>query len=565
VQKVAMSDAEEADRVWKEAVAKARAMCLLLGLQVPAEFLRLALQLELAAHGTLDKAFALEGNQGSFLYRVRVQDALHSASLKISDEEALLEYTRGVELITPGSILGAFDRLQHVALLCGRSACLLALYRAGEAVADARAALALDETSEAAWLRLGQALELSRRGEALEAYRRIRSNAVAAQRIPVLEAPPIEVTAEGLSGVPEGSLHLYADDPFWEPLMFLERARLPSEPLMAGEARLSTFDNAMRDFMRALGEAEQRRIERMLMGEGDEDSEVEWRHVFEQEGDPQNRLWFDVVGTFVSLYNVVDDGCSRKVSFNSTRIPVILVAVWTGKGEPPNDKTTVKFRFPWKDLERVRAMLLRHATLLSDSTRQSNPVPPGFVLSVLSHVAVPELDYSIHEGCCIAGCVVECAPYRCSRCLLARYCGKEHMATNWKEHKKLCVPHAQRQPTLTFDCSRCYLDRKKKANFHGFDRVTLPRKTFPGVVVVKIRMIGRTLEICDPHAVLIVCDADDPDRNREAFEELNRLMRERTTVVVADQEEEAYGYFDADMTQKGRLVLFMDRNWKCTW
>jgi hypothetical protein len=32
----------------------------------------------------------------------------------------------------------------------------------------------------------------------------------------------------------------------------------------------------------------------------------------------------------------------------------------------------------------------------------------------------------------------ECVYFRCTRCLTALYCGKEHQALNWKQHKTLC-------------------------------------------------------------------------------------------------------------------------------
>jgi tetratricopeptide (TPR) repeat protein len=77
------------------------------------------------------------------------------------------------------------------------------------ALPEALAAVKEDPTFEKGWMRLGAAHEgVGDREEALKAYRTISSNAVAAERIAVLEAPPIVVTTEGLSGIAEGSLDL---------------------------------------------------------------------------------------------------------------------------------------------------------------------------------------------------------------------------------------------------------------------------------------------------------------------------------------------------------------------
>jgi hypothetical protein len=71
------------------------------------------------------------------------------------------------------------------------------------------------------WVRLGAAHEgVGDREEALKAYRAVSSNAVAAERIAVREAPPIVVTTERMSGIAEGSLDLGRLAPFEEPREF---------------------------------------------------------------------------------------------------------------------------------------------------------------------------------------------------------------------------------------------------------------------------------------------------------------------------------------------------------
>jgi tetratricopeptide (TPR) repeat protein len=476
-------------------------------------------------------------------------------------EEAVDAYTAGINSLRG---FGAFDRRLTAVLRANASACCLTMGDAGSASGHAQMATQVDPSYEKGWLRLGAAYDaLGHRGAALEAYGKVRSNAVAAKRVAELNAPPVVISEDGPSGVPQGSLYLDVADEFHKPFTFLGRARFPSEPLLEGEARIAEHNYALRNYVVLLADLD----EGNCFGE----EALGRRHVLAQENVPQDRLWFDVMSRFVSLYNVVEDGCSRQLSKNAWKIPVVLVAVWTGEGEPPVDKTPTEAPCPWKDLKRVRAMLLRNATVLSDSTRQSNPVPAGFVLSVLTHVAAPELDYSILEGCSAPDCKVERASYRCGRCYLARYCGEEHMAAHWREHKKLCVPLEQRGPTITLNCARSYLDRRMIAKPLGFDRMQVPKKTFSGVVVVKVRMRSPLFfTICDPNGVFVLRDCDEwnygPCNSEESFLLLKKLMLQRGTVAAKDEYGcDAYGYFDADMSVKGRLIIYFDRNWSCTW
>jgi hypothetical protein len=201
-------------------------------------------------------------------------------------------------------------------------------------------------------------------------------------------------------------------------------------------------------------------------------------------------------------------------------------------------------------------MLTRNSHLLSEEVRLREAVLRGYVLSILTHVAVPELDFSVHEGCRFPGCVVERAQFRCGRCFVARYCGNEHMTADWREHKMCCVPLAQRQPAVTLDCADGYLDDPRQRL--GIDCITSPRKTFPGVVVVKISMAPfRAVKICDVHGVLALYMGPGSD----GFDRLEPLLRARTRI----EHDLGCGYFDADMTVEGRLIVFMDRTWKCTW
>jgi hypothetical protein len=62
------------------------------------------------------------------------------------------------------------------------------------------------------------------------------------------------------------------------------------------------------------------------------------------------------------------------------------------------------------------------------------------------------------------------------------------------------------------------------------------------------------VKICDPHGVMIVSAASDA----EWFASLKKLLLARPTFRKV-------GCFDADMSQEGRLIIYFDHNWKCTW
>jgi hypothetical protein len=334
------------------------------------------------------------------------------------------------------------DKRLVAILRSNMSACSLAMGDVEQAVEEARAAIAEDETCEKAWLRLGTALEASpgKRKDALEAYRRIRSNVVAAERIAVLEAPRVEVTTEGLTGV-KGSVDPRSLAPFRNPTRFFgNRIYLPSEPLGPEEARSTTFDYTLRLMMLELAE---------IVEASDPKSLQNSRHELLSATDANEKLYIDLLGGFVTLPNVADDGRSRKVARNSSDIPILWVALWTGEGKPPFEAPTRKWSgavFPL-DLKRLKAMLLRNAGLLTAHvTGRLAQLVPGFTTTILTHVAAPELDFSVMEGCSMPGCVVECAGFRCGRCVVARYCGKEHMTAHWKVHKPLCVRSLSASP-----------------------------------------------------------------------------------------------------------------------
>jgi hypothetical protein len=465
-------------------------------------------------------------------------------------DAALREYAAGLELVAAGGVCSSAAGARLLAVLkSNRSACFLSLRTAEEAADEARAAVAQDQTFEKGFLRLGAAYEaLNRRAEALEAYRRVSTNEVAAKRIAVLEAPPIMVKAEGLVGVPEGSLDLRDMAPCADPTEFFgilgKRILLPSEELTKLEMRRSSraFDYCVRtfykEFFNIVGQFHQDARSNHMMTQGDQ------------------KLWFDVIGSFVVLPNVADDGRPRHVSHNSPDVPVLFVALWTGKGAPRKVRAKPSWDNYGVDLERMKAMLLRNASLVSESCKRRVKVDPGFVLTVMTHVA-PDVDYAVLEGCSVPGCTVECAGNRCGRCLVTRYCGKEHMTAHWREHKPHCVPLAQRQRKLTLDCSRWYMDDPSIARY-GIEPVPVPRKTFPGLVVIKIITLpGFMYKLCDPHGVFLKFIT----RGESGFAE----MLEMFPKCALDHMGMGFGYFDADMSQEGRLVVYLDRSWKCIW
>jgi tetratricopeptide (TPR) repeat protein len=526
--------------------------------RIPAAGMR---DMEQAAPEVLAQELAVYGDEeavlAAFVQRRMVEERKARANALFAAgkwEDALLLYNVALTLC-----FGCFakrsplDRRLIAVLLSNRAACFLSLGNFEKAAEEARAAVKEDETFEKAWLRLGAALEASPGGrkEAVEAYRRVSSNEVAAKRIAALEAPRIEVTTEGLMGVRDGSLDLDTLKIYLKPTaFFVNRIFLPSEPLVLTEARANAPDYVLRFFMMQLSQ----RVEE-LASQG-------MRHrshfVFLQEDDPDNSLCLDVLGNFFTLSDVVEDGRSRMVAHNASEIPAILVAFRRGRGEMDGGWTIPLQTFRWKDLKPFTDMLTRNASLLSDATRAKwGPYAPGLTLSVLTHVAAAELDYSVFEGCAVPGCTVECAGFRCGRCFVARYCGKEHMTAHWKVHKSKCVPLERRFPRLAIDCSRSYLDDPENARDRNCDCVSVPKKTFPGVVVVKVQMSSDSaVKVSDPNGVTSACASGDTDWARL----LKQALRARGPITGG-----AYGYFDADMSQEGRIVILLDHNWKCTW
>jgi hypothetical protein len=426
------------------------------------------------------------------------------------------------------------------------SACLLAMDDVEAAVKAAQAAIAEDETFGKGWLRLGAALEaLDRRDEALDAYGKVSTNEFAAKRIAALRGPPVVVTAQGLSGVPERSLDPDRLPRFASATQFYcGRVLFPGEPLILSmEPRAESHDYRLRLLLSSFS------------GMDRDGAPVPLLKSYHACVDKENHvLYFQVMDQFATLSNVADDGCSRTLSPNSPEIPILLVAVWMREASPPG---SIKWQMNdpvWGSVKPLRDMLLRNAKLVSEEAKRRIRVAPGFVLSVLTHVAAPEMDYTIRQGCSFPGCVVKCAAYRCSRCFVARYCGKEHMTSHWKAHKLSCVPLAQREPKVTIDCSGCY---------HAVQNPATPR-TFPGVVVVKIQMFADSVcKISDPHGLLnVLVPGED-----EGFEKIRAQM----PVPVTDDTEtnsvaqSGVAYFDADMSVEGRLVVYLDRWWKCTW
>jgi hypothetical protein len=511
--------------------------------------------MELATPEVLAQERAVRGNDDAvaagFARRRMAEDRKARANALFAEgkwEEALLGYNTVLALFGAFvTVRSALDRRLVAVVHSNRAACFLAMGDAGRALEAARAAVKEDETLEKGWIRLGSACEAlpACRADALEAYEKVSSNPVAAKRIAVLREPPIVVTTDGVTGIPEGSLDMRVLAPFPNPVRFYEGLMLPSEPVVAGEARENAYDYRLRLFLSHLAT-------RCESGELNKDRPS--RNVFAQSA--AEELWFDVMGTFVAVPNVADDGRPRKFVRNAPEVPALLVALWTGKGKPPGFPEACEWMGRWTHVQPIRAMLVRNAALLPDEMKQSAPV--GFTLSVLTHMAAPEIDYSVFEGCAAPGCTVECAGFRCGRCFVARYCGKEHMAAHWKVHKSKCVPLERRGPRLTIDCSRSYLDQPDYAIVYGYDYVRVPKKTFPGVVVVKIQRFGDIgVKICDPYGVLIASSA----RGADWFEPLKRALLARKAFSSG----EGAAYFDADMTQEGRLVILLDHDWKCTW
>jgi hypothetical protein len=482
-------------------------------------------------------------------------------------EAALAAFSQAIEMGTPLCMSeNAVNERVMCVLHSNRAACFLAMGGAVHAaLSDARFAVALDSTFEKAWLRLGMALEAvpGSREDAVTAYRRIPSNAIAAKRIAVLQAllaeapktPTVVVTTDGLTGVPEGSLDPRVMAVFPDPsdstrTACICRASLSGRWNCATTVTTTAFRLLMKELTHLVWSRYRSEVQGGLSVS---------RHVLRNPKRPNEEVWFDLMGDIVTLSGVADDGRSRMVSYNSSEVPLMLVQLHKGKppsipGLGPNVWSTEQYAV---DLQRFKAMLVRNSALLSKVAKLDDPKDGSCLSSVLTHVAVPELDYSVHEGCSFPGCTVESAPNRCGRCFLARYCSEEHLTADWKQHKLQCVPHAERQPAAQFGgMIHYYRDNEKTARLADYDCIPVPQRTFPGLVVVKILLLPNGyMKMCDPHGVFSINTADGE------LEEWKRMF----LCTARMYQRYGVGYYDADMSVEDRVVVYMDRCWKCTW
>jgi hypothetical protein len=261
----------------------------------------------------------LEKEEGNKHFKARRYDA------------ALTAYRNGLAELMDSPL----DMRLRAVLHSNLSACLLAKGKAKKALKEAEAATEADPTFDKGWLRLGMAIEAKAckcggcGGRALDAYQKISStNAEAAARVAAIG---ITVTTDGITNVRDESLNVFDFSICHEPTAFLNLTRLfhPSEPLLPGEARVTSHEYGLRLLMVDLAKT---------VEEYDPDDKPDrTRHVLWQGEGPGEQLWFDLIGLFGSLQSIIDDGCSRQLFDSSPTIPVAPVRLWVGRGKPGND------------------------------------------------------------------------------------------------------------------------------------------------------------------------------------------------------------------------------------
>jgi tetratricopeptide (TPR) repeat protein len=470
-------------------------------------------------------------------------------------------------------------------LFSNRAACHLALDEDFEALRAAEAAVAADPTFEKAHVRCGSALERipGRRADALAAYRRVAGNELAQPRIAVLEVPRV-VGEEGVSGIEQGSLDPRRMRPFDDVFTYMhdaltlhERLDVRDGPDMTTSARVR---NAMCSVASLAAGVKGCPLLRMALRA----QEVEYF------------LEFDALGSYVQLSDVSDDGRRLPPEFRASVVPILPVSFAVGSGGVkrlqienctpliPNyplfltaDSSVpggffLQYKVSKAMLDLFIRMLDANATLVSEDYKASLQLPGGFRASILTPVCVNVPQVVVFEKCAFPGCTEEVCSYRCSKCMLVRYCGSEHSTAHWQEHKRACRPASERPfielvETGPWNMWRCFESAEFGLVFYGVETLW-PLHVAEGLAVVKVCRKYLADKLC-----VVICDQDAATvlNGTKGFvggnDDVQVLEQFLLTKGRAGDSEYRIAYCDADVSRarEGSVRLFLDKALNCIW
>jgi hypothetical protein len=152
---------------------------------------------------------------------------------------------------------------------------------------------------------------------------------------------------------------------------------------------------------------------------------------------------------------------------------------------------------------------------------------------------------------------------RCGKCYLARYCGPEHSAQHWSEHKKLCKPRSTRahlQISLgEVFCRQApfyFAESCSAADVARYSKI----EPVQGVVVVKVM----AMQGCGAAGEQWIKVFYNTGCFVVALEEKDAIFKQFMSFVITKGEMSSCGhhstvYCDADISVAGRMLLFTDK------
>jgi hypothetical protein len=478
--------------------------------------------------------------------------------------------SRGNEEVGRGNFAAALKLYQRALKVAGNdararavvhsnmSACHLALRNYAEALREGEAAVAADNTFEKGHARCGAALERmpGRRRDALAAYRRAGGNEAAKERIAVLQVERV-VGEEGVAGIEEGSLDPRQMRHFANAYFYAFRATPLHELLDDSERPTSTVNAYVRhlfaSFARHISDAKGRPLRMVLAETGGKAC-----------------LVFEPLEEYKQLSDVSDDGRRLLPQDKASVVPILPVGFCTDADAVGGGY--MHFPVSRAVLDVFSRMLEANAKLLSDSYKASLGLIEGIRASVLMPVSVDVPQVVVFEKCAFPGCKEEVCKFRCSRCMLVRYCGSEHSTGHWQQHKAACAPASQR-PCIVLVSAGAWPMVECLETPEGFLYRCITDKFWPLKPVTGLAIVKLAVHFVADRMWLIICDGDSATGlfdtagligGKESLQRLKEFMRVKGH---AGMNSYRIAYCDADLSgaREGRIQLFLDKALNCVW
>jgi hypothetical protein len=220
-------------------------------------------------------------------------------------------------------------------------------------------------------------------------------------------------------------------------------------------------------------------------------------------------------------------------------------------------------------------MLVANTKLLSHLNYTSLLELPSesFRASLLVPVCVDRPEVVVLETCAFPGCTEEVWKYRCSKCMLARYCGSVHSSGHWPQHKAACQPASQRPCVeLVADggwrVADCVESEGASTAFVASKVHFWPLVPVEGLSVVKLLVAfvdeRTSVLICDQDSAAGLFDTAGIVGGKDAMEQLKQFMQAKGRPGTLGYR---VAYCDANVSRarEGHIQLFLDKSLNCTW